>query len=110
MIPRRQSTVATLGGQERRGAPRFEDAPEPPIGVALIGLPQCRQTETRQCLQTRWMVGRGGMVAGRPDLGHDLAAIRDEDAFTAADVADVFAQSILEFTQANRLHVANVAS
>ena len=46
----------------------------------------------------------------RPELGDHFSAVSDEDAFTAADLAKVFTQAILEFADANGLHSLNVAS
>jgi hypothetical protein len=49
-------------------------------------------------------------VARRPELGDDLTAVRDEDGLTTSNVADVFAQAILELAQADGFHSDNVAS
>jgi hypothetical protein len=44
-------------------------------------------------------------VTWRAQLGDDFAAIRDQEALAATNVADVFAQPILELPQSDGLHV-----
>ena len=50
------------------------------------------------------------MVARWSKLRHDFASIGDQEALATPDLADVFAQAVLEFTQPNGLHAFNVAS
>lgn len=60
--------------------------------------------------QTRRHGRIGGAMPGRSDFRDNLATIGDQHAFAGPHVSEVFAQAILQFTNAHGLHLFNVAS
>jgi hypothetical protein len=81
----------TLPGERARGGRRLEETPIHEALASQLG-------------------GREGFLggAGRPQLGHDLAAVGHEDRVAALDVAQVRREVDLEITNPNCLHGLNV--